>query len=58
MTVLGVLNGTNNFLNGTNISFLKFIYGILNRGVANPFWNLVIQISSGQMYFQDIYSNL
>ena len=45
-------------LNGTNISFLKFICGILNRGVANSFWNNVIQISSRQMYFQDIYSNL
>jgi len=55
---LVVLNGTNNFLNGTNISFLKFICGILNRGVANSFWNHVIQISSRQMYFQDIYSNL
>ncbi len=32
--------------------------GILNRGVANSFWNHVIRISSGQMYFQDIYSNL
>ena len=26
--------------------FLKFICGILNRGVANYFWNHVIQISS------------
>ncbi len=51
------LNGTNIFLNGTNISFLKFICGILNRGVANFFWNHVIQISSRQMYFQDIYPN-
>ena len=34
------------------------ICGILNRGVANSFWNHVIQISSIQMYFQDIYSNL
>jgi hypothetical protein len=55
---LVVLNGTKIFLNGTNISFLKFICGILNRGVANSFWNHVIQISSRQMYFQDIYSNL
>ncbi len=55
---LVVLNGTNNFLNGTNISFLKFMCGILNRDVANSFWNLVIQLSSRQMYFQDIYSNL
>ncbi len=55
---LVVLNGTKNFLNGSNISFLKFICGILNRGVANSFWNHVIQISSRQMYFQDIYSNL
>jgi hypothetical protein len=31
---LVVLNGTKIFLNGTNISFLKFICGILNRGVA------------------------
>ncbi len=36
----------------------KFICGILNRGVANSFWNHLIQISSKQMYFQDIYSNL
>ena len=55
---LVVLNGTKIFLNGTNISFLKFICGILNRGVANSFWNHVIQISSRQMYFQVIYSNL
>ncbi len=55
---LVVLNGTNIFLNGTNISFLKFICGILKRGVANSFWNHVIQISSRHMYFQDIYSNL
>ncbi len=55
---LVVLNGTNIFLKGTNISFLKFICGILNRGVANSFWNHVIQISSMQMYFQDIYFNL
>ncbi len=53
-----VLNGTNIFLKGTNISFLKFTCGILNRGVANSFWNHVIQISSRQMYFQDINSNL
>ncbi len=53
-----VLNGTNNILNGFNISFLKFICGILNWGVANSFWNHVLQISSRQMYFQDIYSNL
>ncbi len=53
-----VLNGNKIFLNETNISFLKFIWGILNRGVANSFWNHVIQISSRQMYFQDIYSNL
>ncbi len=53
-----VLNGTKIFLNGTNISFLKFICGVLNRGVANSFWNHVIQISSRQMYFQDIFSNL
>jgi hypothetical protein len=55
---LVVLNGTNYFLNGPNISFLKFMCGILNRGVANFFWNHEIQISSRQMYFQDIYSNL
>ncbi len=55
---LVVLNRTNIFLKGTNISFLKFICGILNGGVANSFWNHVIQISSRQMYFQDIYSNL
>ncbi len=55
---LVVLNGTNIILNGTNISFLKFICGILNRGMANSFWNHVIQISSKQMYFQDIYFNL
>ncbi len=55
---LVVLNGTNIFLKGTNISFLKFICGILNRGVANSFWNHVIQISSIQMYFQVIYFNL
>ncbi len=55
---LVVLNGTKIFLNETNISFLKFICGILNRGVANSFWNHLIQISSGQMYLQDIYSNL
>ncbi len=55
---LVVLTGTKIFLNGTNISFLKFICGILNRGVANSFWTYVIQISSRQMYFQDINSNL
>ncbi len=55
---LVVLNGTNIFLKGTNISFLKFIYGILYRGVANSSWNHVIQISRIKMYFQDIYSNL
>jgi hypothetical protein len=55
---LVVLNGTKIFLNGTNISFLKFICGILNRGVANSFWNHVIQILSRQMYFQDIFSHL
>ena len=47
---LVVLNGTNIFLNGTNISLLKFICGILNQGVANSLWNHVIQISSGQIY--------
>ncbi len=52
---LVVLNGTKIFLNGTNISFLKFICGILNRGVAKSFWNHVIQISSRQMHFQDTY---
>ncbi len=46
---LVVLNGTILFLKGTNISFLKFICGILNRGVANSFWNHMIQISSRQM---------
>jgi hypothetical protein len=56
MTVLG--SSEWNYLKGTNISFLKFIFGNLNRGVANSFWNHVIQISSRQMYFQDIYSNL
>ena len=55
---LVVLNGTNIFLNETNVSFLKFICGILNLGVANSFWNHVIQISSRQMHFQDIYFNL
>jgi len=55
---LVVLKGTNIFPKGTNISFLKFICGILNQGVANSFWNHVIQISSIQMHFQDIYSNL
>jgi hypothetical protein len=39
---LVVLNGTKIFLNGTNIFFLKFICGILNRGVANSFWNHMI----------------
>jgi hypothetical protein len=53
-----VLNGPNIFLTETNISFLKFICGILNRGMANSFWNHVIQTSTRQMYFQDIYSNL
>jgi hypothetical protein len=53
-----VLNGTNISLKGTNISFLKFICGTLNRGMANSVWNHVIQISSIRMYFQDIYSNL
>ncbi len=55
---LVVLNGTKIFLNGTNISFLKFICGILNRGMANSFWNHVIQISSKQICFHDIYFNL
>ncbi len=55
---LVVLNGTKIFLKRTNISFLKFIFGILKRGVANSFWNHVIQISSRQMYFQNTYSNL
>ncbi len=55
---LVVLNGTKIFLKGTNISFLRFICRILIRGVATFFWNHVIQISSRQMYFQDIYSNL
>ncbi len=55
---LVVQNGTNISLKGTNISFLKFICGILYQGVADSFWNHVIQISSIQMYFQDIYSNL
>ncbi len=55
---LVVLNRTNIFLNGTNIFFLKFICGILNRGVANSFWNHVIPISRRQMSFQDINSNL
>ncbi len=46
-------------LNETNISFLKFLCGILNRGMANSFWNHVIQISSRQMQFQEIvYYNL
>ena len=45
-------------LNGTNISILKFICGILNRGMANSFWNHIIQISSRQIDFQDIYTNL
>ncbi len=53
-----LLIGTNIFPNGTNIYFLNFICGILNRGMANSFWNHVTQISSKQMYFQDIYSNL
>ncbi len=55
---LVALNGTIIFLNGTTISFLKFICEIFNRGVAHSFWNHVIQISSRQMYLQDIYSNL
>jgi hypothetical protein len=55
---LVVLNGTKIFLNGTYISFLKFICGILNEVWLISFWNHVIQISSSQMYFQDIYSNL
>ena len=55
---LVVWNGIKIFLNGTYISFLKFICGILNWGMANSFWNHVNQISSRQMYFQDIYSNL
>ncbi len=55
---LVVLNGTNIFLYGTNISFLKFICGILNRGMANYFWNHIIQISRRQIYFKHIYSNL
>ncbi len=55
---LVVLNGTNMFLNATNISILKFKCGILNWGVANSFWNHVFQISSRQMYFQDLFSNL
>jgi hypothetical protein len=37
---------------------LKLICGILNRGMASSFWNHIIQISSRQIYFQDIYSNL
>ncbi len=41
-----------------HFSFLKFICGILNRGMANSFWNHVIQISIRLMYFKDIYSNL
>ncbi len=40
------------------IFFLKFICGILNRGVANSFWNYVIQISSRQLYFQDIFESV
>ncbi len=55
---LVVLNGAILSLKGTFSSFLKFICGTLNRGVANSVWNHVIQISSIQMYFQDIYSNL
>jgi hypothetical protein len=43
---LVVLNGANIFLNGTKISFLEFICGIFNRGMANSFWNRVIQLSS------------
>jgi hypothetical protein len=39
-------------------SLLKFICEILNLGMANSFWNHVIQISIRQMYLQDIYSNL
>jgi hypothetical protein len=46
---LVVLNGTNIFLNGTNISFLKFICGNLNLGMANSFWNHIIQNSSRQV---------
>jgi hypothetical protein len=39
-------------------SFLQFVCEILKRGLANFFWNYVIQISIRQMFFQDIYSNL
>ncbi len=55
---LVVLNWTNIFRSRTIISFLKFICGILNQGMANSFWNHVIQISSKQICFQDIYFNL
>ncbi len=46
------------------ISWMDLIFLFWNSyvgfwtGVANSFWNYVIQISSRQMYFQDIYSNL
>ncbi len=55
---LVILNGTNIFLDETNISFLKFICGILNRDMANSFWNHVIQISSRQTYFKDIFQSV
>jgi hypothetical protein len=32
--------------------------GILNRGLANSFWNHVIQISSRQMCFQDVFQSV
>jgi len=58
MTVLGSSESNNIFLNGTNISFLNFICEILNRDMANSFWNHIIQSSSRRMYFKDIYSHL
>ncbi len=43
---------------GLYFYFLNFICGIWNWGMANSFWNHVIQISIRQVYFQDIYSQL
>ena len=40
------------------IHFLKNIFGIWDRGLANSFSDHVIQISVRQMYFQFIFSKL
>jgi hypothetical protein len=55
---LVVLNRTNIFLIGTNISFLRFICGILNRGMANSFWNHVIQISRRHVFSRYIFQSV